>query len=133
MISVIAQTAALLLVVLLICPRRVRGYTTVRIHRSGWRSRSCDATARSAGSDSSASTNTREADTTCTPSTPLRPARDVIHRITYDAEIPTEHFRFGYRDRFDGVLDATFEAPNVRGRPKNFIPEPLPCTQAPPF
>eukprot|EP00117_Sycon_ciliatum_P045205 scpid7455/ scgid0808/ Leukocyte receptor cluster member 9 len=42
--------------------------------------------------------------------TPMRQVVDVIHRIQWDDDLPTEHFKIGYLDRFVGIIEKPFAA-----------------------
>eukprot|EP01041_Mallomonas_annulata_P001645 gene1645-3184_t len=55
--------------------------------------------------------------------TPLRPCSDAIERILWDPTLDTSHFTFIYDDRFNGLQEAPFDAPNkfVKGKERKLV------------
>ena len=55
---------------------------------------------------------------------PMRPIRDVINRIRWDPQLPSQQFSLGYMDRFIGIVEADFKA-FFRGGISNAGPDDL--------
>ncbi|GIY72524.1 leukocyte receptor cluster member 9 [Caerostris darwini] len=41
---------------------------------------------------------------------PMKTASDVVNRLTWDDSLPKDKFKIGYLDRFDGIVEKSFDA-----------------------